>query len=267
LFSTFGCAGADGAGTSLDATKKPSARVEMAAPIELTVEVLAEYPHDPQAYTQGLIYWQGVLIESTGRFGESDIRRYRPGDEPELIHPLDEEVFGEGVTRIDDRLLQLTWKSGRAYEWDLATLDPIGERRFKGEGWGLEYTGKRLVMSDGTHVLQWLDPTTLERQARLRVTRFGSPMDRLNELEWVGDDSDGELYANVYETDQIVRIDPTTGNVTATINAAGLLTDEEARRAEVLNGIAYRADTDSFFITGKLWPRIFEVRFVPVPTP
>jgi glutaminyl-peptide cyclotransferase len=226
----------------------------------LQVKVLAEYPHDPEAYTQGLLWHQGWLYESTGRYGQSSVRRYRPGDQ-EISErtPLDAALFGEGLALVDRTLVQITWKDGVAFWYAADGLERLREHRYAGEGWGLTYDGTTLWMSDGSHVLTRRDPETLEVKERLMVRRHGAPLDRLNELEWVA----GWLYANVYQTDEIVRIDPVSGEVVATIDASRLLQPDEAAAAEVLNGIAHRPDTNTYFLTGKLWPKIFEVTFEP----
>ena len=225
----------------------------------LRVDVLRELPHDTSAYTQGLLWWQGKLYESTGQYGASTLRRLDPetGDVEQRID-IDPSLFGEGLARVDDRLIMLTWKAQLAFVFGLDRFEERRTFRYRGEGWGLCHDGTRLVMSDGSDVLRFRDPGSFEDIGSIAVTLRGQPQTRLNELACVSD----EIYANIWERDYLVRLDPRTGRVTHQIDAAGLLTRDEARAADVLNGIAYKPDTDTFFITGKWWPKMFEVRFV-----
>ncbi len=227
-------------------------------PERLRVEVLAEYPHDPSLYTQGLLIHEGWIFESHGGYGRSGLVRYRLGAAPERRIGLSEDLFAEGLDRVGDELIQLTWRSGRVLRYRLEDFAPLPEWKLLGEGWGLAFDGDVLWVSNGTHLLTAHDPRTFERLRTVSVWRGGSPQSHLNELEW----ADGALFANVFETDQIVRIDRDSGTVTAVIDASGLLSEAEAAAAEVLNGIAHRADRGTFLITGKNWPRLFEVRFV-----
>jgi glutaminyl-peptide cyclotransferase len=180
------------------------------------------------------------------------------GDVSQSI-PLDGQFFGEGLALVDNRLIQITWQENTAFVYDRDSFERIGQFSYSGEGWGICYDGQRLVMSDGSSDLTFRDPTTFEVQGTIPVRLEGQPVERLNELECVGND----VYANVWQTDTIVRVDPGTGQVRATVDAAGLLNPSERAGADVLNGIAYEPETGNFLITGKLWPRIFEVRFVP----
>ena len=225
----------------------------------LRVDVLREFPHDTSAYTQGLLWWQGKLYESTGRYGASTLRRVDPetGNVEQRVD-IDPNLFGEGLARVDDQLIMLTWKAQLAFVFGLDRLDERRTFRYRGEGWGICYDGTQLVMSDGSDVLTFRDPVSFEGIGSVAVILEGQSQMRLNELACVGD----EIYANIWERDYIVRIDSRTGLVTHQINAGGLLTQNEARGADVLNGIAYKPDTDTFFITGKWWPKMFEVRFV-----
>jgi len=225
----------------------------------LRVEVLREFPHDTTAYTQGLLWSQGKLYESTGQPGTSTLRRLDPvmGNVEQRID-IDPTLFGEGLTRVGDRLIMLTWKAQQALVFDIDRFDQVGTFRYRGEGWGLCHDGRRLVMSNGSDTLTFRDPQSFKDVGEIAVTLRGQPQTRLNELECVGD----EIYANVWERDYIVRINPRSGRVTHQIDAAGLLSPDEARQADVLNGIAYSPATDTFFITGKWWPKMFEVRFV-----
>ena len=225
----------------------------------LRVDVLREFPHDTTAYTQGLLWWGGELYESTGQYASSTLRRVsvQTGEVEQRID-IPPSYFGEGLARVGGRLIMLTWKAERAFVYDLDTFDRIGGFRYRGEGWGLCHDGARLVMSDGSDILTFRDRESFEATGSVRVTLRGQPQRQLNELECV----DGAVYANVWEDDYIVRVDPASGRVTHQIDAAGLLTRNEARGVDVLNGIAYSPESDTFYITGKWWPKMFEVRFV-----
>ncbi|MFC7448116.1 glutaminyl-peptide cyclotransferase [Rhodococcus daqingensis] len=231
-------------------------------PVErLRVEVVGERPHDRAAFTQGLEVADGELLEGTGLAGRSDLRAASLETGAERLRvPLPEQMFGEGITVAGDTVWQITWRDGVAIARDRDTLAERSRTRYEGEGWGLCAQSDRLVMSDGTDTLTFRDPVTFESRGTVAVTLDGQPQDRLNELECVGDTA---VYANVWQTQQIVRIDPDTGRITAVIDASGLLTDEESRSVDVLNGIAEVPGTDRFLITGKYYPRLFEVRFVP----
>jgi glutaminyl-peptide cyclotransferase len=224
----------------------------------LRVRVLASYPHDPGAYTQGLLWHQGALYESTGQYGHSRLRRVDLGSGEILAErALPDEVFGEGLARVEDRLVQLSWKAGRAWSYDLAGFALLGEWSYSGEGWGLCFDGARLWMSDGSDRLLQRDPITFDPLSELRVTLEGRPAALLNELEC----AEGWIYANVYQSDWILRIDPSTGEVRGLIDASGLLVASEREGVDVLNGIAYNPDKEVFYLTGKYWPRLFEVSF------
>jgi glutaminyl-peptide cyclotransferase len=227
----------------------------------LRPEVLAELPHDPSAFTQGFEIDDGVLYEGTGLEGRSQLRELNPDTGAVLRSvPLPDELFGEGITVVGDRIWQLTWQDGVVLEWDRATLTLRREVPIQGEGWGLCDDDGRLVRSDGSDRLRFHDPVTFAEQGAVAVTLDGTPVDRLNELECV----DGQVWANVWQTDRIVRIDPATGRVTAVVDAAGLLDPAQRADTDVLNGIAaVPGDDGTFLITGKLWPVTFRVRFVP----
>lgn len=228
------------------------------APEQLRVEVLEVLPHDPTAFTQGLEVFDGVLYEGTGRVGESRVTATALADGEELARvELPPTYFGEGLTLTDTSLWQLTWQHGVAFERDRDSLAELRTVSYEGEGWGLchQREAGRLVMSDGSGTLTFRDPETFEPTGEVEVP--GRSL--LNELECVGD----AVYANVWFSDTILRIDPETGAVTAEIDASGLLTDEERRSADVLNGIAGLPHDEEFLITGKLWPHLFRVRFVP----
>ena len=225
----------------------------------LRVDVLRELSHERDAYTQGLVWWDDQLFESTGRYGDSTLRRLDPqtGRVEQRIGVAD-EYFGEGLALVARRLIMLTWTSERAFTFDRDSF-ALGETfPYQGEGWGLCYDGNRLVMSDGSDRLTFRDPDTFEQIGEQRVRLRGQPLRRLNELECV----DGVVYANVWEEDFLVRIDPETGRVTDYIDATGLLQGDDRLGAEVLNGIAYDPTAETFYLTGKWWPKMFEVRFV-----
>jgi len=230
------------------------------APQALRVRVLRQYPHDKDAFTQGLIWHDGVMYESTGQYGKSSLRKVRLEDGKVLARrELEAEFFGEGLARVDEQLVQLTWRSGLALVSDLATLEQRSTIRYRGEGWGLCFDGTALVMSDGSSVLEFRDPSSMEVLREVSVNKEGRPVPRLNELECVG----SEIYANIWQSSEILRIDSKTGRVTASIDASDLLTRFESLRADVLNGIAYKPDSKTFLVTGKLWPQLFEVELVP----
>lgn len=244
----------------VDITTAPEGPPEREAAIEqLAARVVAKHPHDPGAFTQGLLWHDGVLYESTGRYARSQLRKVSLQDGKVLVaRDLDPSLFGEGLARVDDSLVQLTWRSGVALVSDVQTLQEERILRYTGEGWGLCHDGTALWMSDGTSILDVRDPSSMELVRELTVWKGNEMVRLLNELECVGDD----IYANVWQTDEILRIDAKTGRVTAVIDASGLLTRTEAMRADVLNGIAYRPETDTFLLTGKLWPHVFEVEWV-----
>lgn len=223
----------------------------------LEVEVIAEYPHDPEAFTQGLVWFGEQLFESTGQYGSSSLRRIdlETGSVEQRID-LPGELFAEGLERVEDRLVQLTWREQLALVYSLGSFERVAEHSYLGEGWGLCFDGVDLVRSDGSSRLTFHDAGSFAMLRQATVTLEGQPVTRLNELECV----DGAIYANVYLTDQIVRIDPVDARVTALIDASGLLPQRE--EAGVLNGIAYRPQTSTFLLTGKNWPKLFEVAFV-----
>ncbi len=230
----------------------------------LSIKVLAVYPHDPVAFTQGLVWDGGLIYESTGLYGKSSLRRAEPISGQVLEHrAVDPNLFGEGLALVEDRLLQLTWKAGIVLVYDLASLELIDEYGFNGQGWGLAYDGTRLVMSDGTHRLTFRDPSDFRWLSTLEVTLAGRPMKNINELEFAG----GSLFANVWGEERIVRIDPDTGLIDAVIDASNLLSPSEKSRVDVLNGIAYDPVSESFWLTGKFWPKMFQVVFTSSPGP
>lgn len=223
-------------------------------------EVVATFPHDPGAFTQGLVVADGVLTESTGRH-PSSVRRVRLADGEVLVRrELEPALFGEGLTVMGDQAFSLTWTDGKIFVWNAADLTLLGEHPLAGQGWGLTHDGTRLILSDGEPRLRFLDPATLAETGSVPVTINGRPLGRLNELEFI----DGEVWANIWQTDFIVRIDPATGRVTGIIDLGGLLPEAERKDPtdDVLNGIAWDAATRRLFVTGKNWPKLFEIRLV-----
>ena len=219
--------------------------------------VVHVYPHDPQAFTQGLVYRDGVLYEGTGLNGRSSIRKVKlENGEVLQIQKVDSQYFGEGIAVVNDTIYELTWQSGIGFLYDRATFKRKGTFTYRGEGWGLTYDGQHLIMSDGTAFLRFLDPATQKEVSRIEVKDGTTPVVNLNELEIVK----GELFANIWQTERIARISPKTGRVTGWIDLSGLLTPREAQDVDVLNGIAYDAAGDRLFVTGKLWPKLFEIK-------
>jgi glutaminyl-peptide cyclotransferase len=220
-------------------------------------EVVRTYPHDPKAFTQGLEFADGVLYEGTGMNGASGIRKVRlETGEVLQVQKLEERYFGEGITLFGDSIIQLTWKAETGFVYDRTTFERRRSFNYTGEGWGLTHDDTRLIMSNGSSSLRFLDPKTFKEVGRLHVTDRGRPVAQLNELEIVK----GEIYANVWQTDRIARISPKTGEVVGWIDMRGLLTPSESTGVDVLNGIAYDAKGDRLFVTGKWWPKVFEVR-------
>lgn len=220
-------------------------------------QVVRTYPHDRRSFTQGLTIVDGILYEGTGLKGESSVRKVRlETGEVLQVKKLEDQYFGEGITVVADAIFQLTWQSEVGFVYDRNTLERRRTFTYTGEGWGLTYDGSRLVMSDGSSTLRFLDPKTLKETGRLQVTDGGRPVNQLNELEFVK----GEIYANVWQTERIARISPKTGQVVGWIDLAGLLSAPDSAGVDVLNGIAYDAQKDRLFVTGKWWPKLFEIR-------
>ena len=218
------------------------------------------FPHDRDAFTQGLEYTDGVLYEGTGLNGRSSIRKVKL-ETGQVLQKRDVsgEYFGEGVTVWRSELFQLTWQSGVALVYDRQTLAPRRMYQYIGEGWGLTHDADSLIISDGSDALRFLDPATFREKRRIKVTAVGMPVKDLNELEYMK----SEILANVWPTDYIARIDPATGVVKGWVDVRGLLSPRERESADVLNGIAYDAARDRLFVTGKLWPKLFEIRLRP----
>lgn len=226
-----------------------------------TYKVVHTYPHDPNAFTEGLFYLNGYLYESTGLEGHSSIRKVRlETGEVVLTHDVPPEYFGEGITYWGNRLIGLTWKSQIGFVYNLRSFAVEGQFKYPGEGWALTRNDQELIMSDGTSDLRVLDPKTLREVRRIHVTARGRPLDQLNELEWM----QGSVLANIWQTDWIARIDPGTGEVIAWIDLSGILPQQDriVGHTDVLNGIAYDSSKDRLFVTGKLWPKLFEIRIV-----
>jgi glutaminyl-peptide cyclotransferase len=227
-------------------------------------QIVHTYPHDPSAFTEGLFYLNGFLYESTGLEEQSTIRKVRL-ETGEVLQKLDipGQYFGEGIVNWQGQIISLTWKSQLGFVFDLATFKQQRQFHYKGEGWALTRNDSEIIMSDGTPELRFLDPKTLRETRRVQVTLEGKPISNVNELEWVK----GEIYANVWQTDFILRIDPANGQVVGIVNLAGLLKRKDIvpGQTDVLNGIAYDAKADRLFVTGKNWPKLFEIRLVAIP--
>jgi glutamine cyclotransferase len=225
-----------------------------------TYNIVNTYPHDRNAFTQGLVFEDGVLYEGTGQYGESTLRRVEleTGDILQ-IYELPDQYFGEGITIYENKIIQVTWKSNIGFVYDKSSFELLQEFDYPTEGWGITHDGEHLIMSDGTSTLHFLDPQTFEEISQIEVSDNGDPITRLNELEYV----QGEIYANVWQTDRVARIAPGTGRVVGWIDLAGLLTAEDlSEPVDVLNGIAYDAKADRLFVTGKLWPKLFEIELI-----
>lgn len=226
--------------------------------------IVATYPHDPTAFTQGLFFVRGQLYESTGQVGRSTIRRVNLADGRVLQSvPIPPGQFGEGIVNWGDQIVSITWQGGTGYRWDRASLRRLSEWHYPGEGWGLTQNGADIIMSDGTPELRFLDPATLAERRRVTVRVQGRPLRDLNELEWV----QGRILANVWRTGFIVAIDPVNGRVTALIDLRPLAAENAGDEDNVLNGIAYDAARDRLFVTGKNWAHLYEIDLVRAPPP
>jgi glutaminyl-peptide cyclotransferase len=232
-----------------------------AEPPVASYQIKHTFPHDPHAFTEGLFYLNGFLFESTGQPGQSTIRRVRLKDGVVLQSvSIDPKLFGEGIVNWGDQIISLTWRDQVGFRWNLHGFAKLGEFHYRGEGWALTQNGKTLILSDGTPVLHFLDPVSLRQVRQIQVTADGQPVNNLNELEWVK----GEILANVWMTNRIARIDPSTGVVKGWIDLSALPealseTDPDA----VLNGIAYDREHDRLFVTGKYWPHVYEIKLTP----
>lgn len=253
LSAAGACGAPDLAAADRSAPAAPEARLEL--------EVVATYPHDPGAFTQGLLWHGGKLYESTGMYGRSSLREVEISTGRVLRRvDLDPDLFAEGLALAGDQLFQLTYQTEIGWAWDLKSFERQRAFSYSGEGWGLTFDGALLIQSDGSSRLTFRSPVDFSPQRELAVLRGGKPQFYLNELEWVN----GEIWANVWQSDEILRIDARTGEVTASLDASQLLTPEERRRADVLNGIAWDPERKLFLITGKYWPKLFAVALRPV---
>jgi glutamine cyclotransferase len=268
------CGDESGSALSTSSTVSPSAQKEGQTTLTpvYRYRVVHTYPHDRGAYTQGLLFHDGFLYESTGQRGQSSLRKVDLATGRVLqIRALDSRYFGEGITLFQDRIIQLTWTSGIGFVYDKESFDllreftvphtELGGLSYPSEGWGITHDGKRLIMSDGTEKLRFWDPETFEEIGTLDVHDENGPIIFLNELEYIN----GEIYANVWQTDRIARISPETGRVLSWIDLTGIISPFERGRAtdNVLNGIAYDADGKRLFVTGKRWPKLFEIELIP----
>jgi glutaminyl-peptide cyclotransferase len=230
-------------------------------PVIYTYTVVNSYPHDINAYTQGLVYDDGFLYESTGQYGESSLRKVKT-ETGEVIRniALDRELFGEGLCLFEDRLYQITWKNKVGFVYDKESMRVLNKIYYQTEGWGLTTDGEKMIMSDGSQFIYFLDPVYFSETGRIEVYDEKGPVANLNELEMI----DGKVYANIFGTDEIVIFIPATGKVYGYIDLSGILPARyHHRRLDVLNGIAYDSDNDRLFVTGKYWPRLFEIRIRP----
>jgi glutamine cyclotransferase len=228
---------------------------------DYTYEIINSYPHDREAFTQGLVYEDGVLYEGTGRNGYSELRKVELQTGKVLQkYELSEEFFGEGVTVYGNKIIQLTYLSNVGFVYQKETFELLQEFNYTTAGWGITNDGKHLIMSDGTQKLYFLDPETFQQVRHIEVQDRGVSVWRLNELEYVK----GQIYANVWPSERIARISPKTGQVLGWIDLRGLLTQQEnVMQVDVFNGIAYDKEKDRLFVTGKLWPKLFEVKLIP----
>jgi glutaminyl-peptide cyclotransferase len=225
-----------------------------------TFRVVKTYPHDPSAFTQGLIYLDGFLYEGTGMNGHSNLRKVNLETGKVLQEKkIEQQYFGEGITNWGSQLIQLTWQHGVGFVWDRSTFQLKKQFKYTGEGWGLTHDTKQLILSDGSPVLRLLDPETLAEKGRLPVLDGRRPISNLNELEWVK----GEIWANIWQTEKIVRISPQNGQVLGWVDMTGILPAADRANVDVLNGIAYDEKKDRLFVTGKWWPKLFEIKVVP----
>lgn len=224
-------------------------------------QVVNSFPHDRKAFTQGLVFHDGLLFESTGLNGSSSLRKVdlQTGEVLKYVS-VPEQYFAEGITLFQGKIFQLTWETQIGFVYDAYSLDKLSEFSYRGEGWGLTNDEHSLIMSDGTNQIRFLDPATFQVQRTIAVSKDDRPVSRLNELEYVR----GEIYSNVWQTDKIVRIDPQSGKLLGEIDLTGLLKpeDRDSSLDVVLNGIAYDDKNDRLFVTGKLWPKLFEIRLV-----
>lgn len=232
------------------------AQTKASAPV-FGYQVVNRYPHDRGAFTEGLFVLDGEFYEGTGLEGKSNVRRVDIATgRVKQQYNIPPQYFGEGIVAFGKQLFQLTYKTGVAFVYDRSTFRLLKTHKYEGEGWGMTTDGKRLIMSDGTSQLRFLDPATFKELSRLSVTDGGRPIDQLNELEWIK----GEIWANIWLTQRIARVDPRTGRVNSWVDLSGILSVMESAGTDAMNGIAYDAKTDRIFVTGKYWPRVFEIK-------
>lgn len=247
------------AGTSSPQEIRAPERTQSAGVQYFTYEVINTYPHDPRAYTQGLVFQDGALYESTGLNGQSSLRKVELETGKVLMKvEVAPQFFGEGLALLQGKAYQLTWQSQRGFIYDPADFRQLATFNYSGEGWGLTHDGHSLILSDGTPRIRFLNPENFALNRAIDVTDGQLPIHQINELEYIK----GEIYANIYQTERIARIDPQSGKVTAWINLSGLLSQQDRREhpVDVLNGIAYDETRDRIFVTGKLWPKLFEIK-------
>ncbi len=239
-------------------TVPPEMVSDTAAVSHYSYEVVNTFPHDRGAFTQGLVFFNGGFLESTGLNGQSSLREVELKTGRVLRRrAVPARYFAEGLAVLDDKAFQLTWKAGKAFVYDVKTFNLEGQLTYAGEGWGLASDGRMLVMSDGTSQIRFLDPDTFKVKRMINASLQGQPLNNLNELEWVK----GEIFANIWQTDYAARINPRSGQVTGMIDFTGLLDPRDrGANTDVLNGIAYDSAGDRLFVTGKCWPKLFEVR-------
>jgi glutamine cyclotransferase len=229
-------------------------------PTQYTYSIVNEFPHDTNAYTQGLVIDNGVLYEGTGLTGHSTLRRIElETGEVLQLHALSNEYFGEGITVFGDKIVQLTWLSHIGFVYNKTTFGLLQNFTYPTQGWGITHDGTHLIMSDGTANLYFLNPETFERVGQISVSDDGIPVTNLNELEYIK----GEIYANIYLQEKIAIINPQTGNVRAWIDLTGIGPTENKSGGKVLNGIAYDANEDRLFVTGKMWSKLYEIQLIP----
>lgn len=238
----------------------PLSACSQEAAFDQHAEIIASYPHDTRAFTQGLFIHEGVLYESTGQVGRSSLRRVDlETGAVEAQVDIARPIFGEGSVQVGDEIFVLSWQAERGFIYDAATLEQVDAFEYPGEGWGLTYDGNNLVLSDGTPQIRFIDPESMMLDHAIDVTLNGRPIDRLNELEWIN----GEIWANIWTTRSIVRINPRSGEVVGVISLDTLIPSEVfGRRDAVANGIALNSDTGQIYVTGKLWPVLYEIRVV-----
>ena len=235
-----------------------------------TYEVVNTFKHDAQAFTQGLVFHNGFLYESTGQHGRSTLRKVRLEDGDVVKkRKLDEDYFAEGLTIFNDKIYQITWQENTCFVYDINSFEPTAELKYNGEGWGLANDGTNLIMSDGSHIIRFVNPTNFQNVRTITVTHDGKPQYRLNELEYVK----GEIWANIWHSEDpqvlgkpntIARIDPSSGKIVGWIDLNGISPEDVQRNEEnTLNGIAYDAQTDRLFVTGKQWKKLFEIKIKP----